>query len=335
MLRYFLFLAFIQAGPLFSAYIEFVGTDNPTAFNNHFIQEGDENHPYWFMAARARLEKLGHIFIAKTIQEVTNPDILLFQNIPPHIDSRNIDHLPGKKITVIQEPPVVIPILHDLEFLSHFSRVVTFRDDFAKLGPRFIHYCFDAKLNMPHFLPSFSERKFSCMVLSNKTSPEKEENYSERTRLIKYYDTQHKNIDFFHLYGHGWERLHTPCYKGITDSVFSTMKGYKFVFVFENWLNHSGYISEKIFNAFEAGSIPIYSGACNIRDYIPDGCFIDFTEFGSYEELHYFLTSIDEDFWLIMQENIRNFLQSEAANRFEKGKLADAIVTAVLESVDL
>lgn len=332
MRTFLLFIPFFYLTQLFSTYIEFVGSDDPEAFNAYVIKEGDENNGYWMIAARARLEKLGFTFVAKDLKNITNPDILLFENIQPHINSANIDRLPGKKITVIHEPPVVIPILHDLEFLSHFTRVVTFRDDFAKLGSRFIQYSFNAKHPMPDILPSFAERGFSCMVLSNKISPEKGENYSERRRLIHYYETNYPSSGLFQLYGAGWEKLHTTCYQGTTPSQLAVMKEHKFVFVFENWLNHSGYISEKIFDAFHAGSIPVYSGAYNIRDYIPDDCFIDFTLFSSYEELHNFLLSIDEPMWNLMQENIRSFLNSKASNRFNPGKLAEAITRAVIEA---
>ena len=48
---------------------------------------------------------------------------------------------------------------------------------------------------------------------------------------------------------------------------------YDFALCFEN-MAMAGYISEKIFDAFFSGCIPIYWGASDIREYIPENCFV-------------------------------------------------------------
>ena len=40
-----------------------------------------------------------------------------------------------------------------------------------------------------------------------------------------------------------------------------------------------GYITEKIFDSFAAWCVPVYWGASNVTDYIPEGCFIDRRKF--------------------------------------------------------
>lgn len=52
---------------------------------------------------------------------------------------------------------------------------------------------------------------------------------------------------------------------------------YKFIICFEN-SKTDGYITEKIFNVFLSGSIPIYDGAPNITDYIVPGSFIQYDD---------------------------------------------------------
>lgn len=54
---------------------------------------------------------------------------------------------------------------------------------------------------------------------------------------------------------------------------------YDFAFIFENLNNEMGAISEKIWDAFSAGSIPIYFGAPNIAGYIPSNCFVCYKSF--------------------------------------------------------
>ena len=39
--------------------------------------------------------------------------------------------------------------------------------------------------------------------------------------------------------------------------------------------NVNGYVTEKIFDAFKAGCVPVYWGAENITKYVPAECFID------------------------------------------------------------
>lgn len=52
---------------------------------------------------------------------------------------------------------------------------------------------------------------------------------------------------------------------------------YKFVLSIEN-SKTDGYVTEKIFNVFCSGSIPIYDGAPNILDYINEDAFIQFDD---------------------------------------------------------
>ena len=50
---------------------------------------------------------------------------------------------------------------------------------------------------------------------------------------------------------------------------------YKFIICFEN-SQTPGYVTEKIFNVFAAGSVAVYDGAPNITDYIVPGSFIQY-----------------------------------------------------------
>ena len=47
----------------------------------------------------------------------------------------------------------------------------------------------------------------------------------------------------------------------------------------------AGWINEKLFDAFLVGTVPIYRGAPDVHDYIPDDCFIDARRFETCEEL--------------------------------------------------
>lgn len=103
------------------------------------------------------------------------------------------------------------------------------------------------------------------------------------------------------LYGRGWERwwsrnsmwlpywrhLRTlmSIYKGACASKYDVLSRYNFALCFEN-MAMKGYITEKIFDCLYAGTIPLYLGAKDIADLIPEGAYIDCRIFSSWEEMH-------------------------------------------------
>lgn len=76
-------------------------------------------------------------------------------------------------------------------------------------------------------------------------------------------------IDFLHKYDNVLKDK--TCYH--SPELISIYSQYKFVICFEN-SKTPGYVTEKIFNVFLSGSIPIYDGAPNITDYIIPESFI-------------------------------------------------------------
>lgn len=69
---------------------------------------------------------------------------------------------------------------------------------------------------------------------------------------------------------------------------------YKFKIVFENRV-HPGYITEKTYDSFLAGSIPIYKGAPNIADFFNPDAFINCADYNSFEEVIERVKQIDND----------------------------------------
>ena len=63
------------------------------------------------------------------------------------------------------------------------------------------------------------------------------------------------------------------CYN--SPELISLYSQYKFIICFENSTT-PGYVTEKIFNVFLSGTIPIYDGAPNITDYINPHAFIQY-----------------------------------------------------------
>ncbi len=72
-----------------------------------------------------------------------------------------------------------------------------------------------------------------------------------------------------------------------------------------------GYISEKIFQCFAAGCVPIYTGSSNVTDYIPSNCFIDGRKLQNLENIS---PATYEEYL----NHIREFLKSDEAHLFSK-----------------
>ena len=62
--------------------------------------------------------------------------------------------------------------------------------------------------------------------------------------------------------------------------------------------------------------MPVYLGATNITDYIPQECFIDRRAFASDQELYLFLKRMDQETYEHYITAIQRYLASPAAQRF-------------------
>jgi Glycosyltransferase family 10 (fucosyltransferase) C-term/Fucosyltransferase, N-terminal len=75
----------------------------------------------------------------------------------------------------------------------------------------------------------------------------------------------------------------------------ATIGCYKFYLGFENTIEPD-YVTEKFFHALEAGAVPVYRGAPNIRDFAPgENSYIDVNDFAGPAELAAYLDRLDHD----------------------------------------
>jgi len=103
----------------------------------------------------------------------------------------------------------------------------------------------------------------------------------------------------------------TPYYQGVIGETeqdtwpsslakLKVLSQYKFCLCFENcfvdpWA--SDYLTEKIFDCFKSKTIPIYYGATNVQEHIPEDLYIDYRKFKSDSELTEYLHFFsNEDF---------------------------------------
>lgn len=214
-------------------------------------------------------------------------------------------------------------------------------------------YTFPAYFSPPPIGDYDKRKTLLCMIASNKgqTVHTRKDLYPERRKFLQWYEDKHP--DHFVYYGSGWNLPNHPsgflakvifklfkklnfglhkkrlCWKGRANSKLEVLKVCKFNLCFENNKGTNGYITEKIFDAFSCGTIPIYWGAPNILDFVPSNCFIDYRQFMDIRKLHDHIVSMSKDDYTKIQENIAQF-QKDAEVQFSierfKTKLAHEIL---------
>lgn len=207
--------------------------------------------------------------------------------------------------------------------------ILTWNDNIANQLP----YIIKCNIGQPRIIATtipvipFADRKLISCIYSNKSSHAKNSLYSERLRSIASFNSKAHNID---LYGIGWETSNLPyiqaSYRGSCKSKKAVLQLYKFSITFENVAGLPGLITEKIFDCFAAGTVPIYYGAPNVQDYIPSSCFVDFRRLRDYDELYSYLISMTEEEYQGYLDAARQFIESPAYFEFTSTRYVEVVM---------
>lgn len=176
--------------------------------------------------------------------------------------------------------------------------------------------------------------------------------YSERIRAL----VALRRLGNVDLYGHGWDistyrilrnlpysqslpymywmnrKALKAIYKGAVKSKYETLGRYRFALCYEN-MAMPGYITEKIFDCFFVGAIPVYLGAPDVVKYIPKGCFIDMRDFDSYAELHAYLLNLSDQDISSYREAAREYLSSEQYRPFTREAFVEQFEADLMETL--
>lgn len=305
-----------------------------------------DNGVYPFYLLKKMLSELG---IEISTHDILNPesaDLLIFLDVP-----RNLKSFPAekKKYLIITESQLIKPHNWDLAGHVHFQKIFTWNDDFVD--------------NVKYFKLNFSNKiettpvdnqlrpQFCCLVAGAKKNSHPLELYSKRVEAIRWFEENAPKD--FDLYGIGWDLFEFtgpifirvlnrikilrslfaekfPSYKGRIESKRTTMRQYQFSICFENAQGIPGYITEKIFDSMFAGCIPVYWGAPNIEKFIPKNCYIDKTDFNTYDELYTFMKGLSLGQIQEYQRNIISYLNSESSYDFSAEAYAETICQNIL-----
>jgi hypothetical protein len=239
----------------------------------------------------------------------------------------NLSLLPKEQMVLFMwEPPVVLKEMYTPEITACFSRIYTWDDDLVDQKTYF-KFFYPVWNPMIEEIPSFEQKKLCTFVSSNLKSSHPNELYTEREKAITFFE--HMQEDGFEFYGRGWNVESHPSYRGVIADKIGMIKNYRFSICYENTQGCKGYITEKIFDCFAAGNVPIYLGADNVTDYIPKDCFIDKRDFEDLDALYRFIKVMSKEEYEGYIERIRAFLKSPEAQLFSPTHFEDLFCEAV------
>lgn len=178
---------------------------------------------------------------------------------------------------------------------------------FKRITPYYFEKCLGNK--------KFSEKKLLTNISGNKSSDNPKELYSERKRIVKFFEKNYP--EQFDLYGIGWNKEEFPSYQGAPENKIEVYHNYKFALALENTKDVKGYVTEKIYDCLVAGIVPIYMGADDILLHVPGNCFIDYTQFDSLEQLADFLFSMSEEEYNRYQQAMEAFLAGDVQSHLD------------------
>ncbi len=313
--------------------------------NDAYVNRDDCLYPYFRL--KSLFAERGVDLSTCDINKPSESDFVLHLDMP--------DKPPGpseaeRAYLLALESPLIHPSNFERGLHARFRKVFTWDDRLAD-GGKYVKVNYSFRFPEVPARSSFAEAKPFCLIAANKKSSFPGELYSKRMEIIRWFQARHP--DQFDLYGFGWDRYYfhgpltrklnrlgrltralmppMPSYRGKVASKTQVMGKYRFAFALENITGVPGYITEKIFDCFFAGCVPIYLGAPNILEYVPKDAFIDMRDYQGLEALHSALAGMTAEEWLARRQAIRVYLGSEKALQFSADRFARTVVDSVLE----
>jgi hypothetical protein len=325
--------------------------------NRVFVPGAGPNGGEFFLPWRLLRER----FAARGV-ELNTPDRNAGRAVAFELHLNAQRRVPGEPpcYAFLYEDPLVRPLNGRLEHLRRYRKLFTWNLDLID-GERFV------RLDYPNDLAivavsGFDERDLFCVLLaSNKALryPDRRNLHDKRIEAIRYFEAHAP--ESFALYGRGWQipavrpgalgraakRLHEwrarldpdarpfPSWRGTVHRKSDVLTRARFAICYENTRGSPGYLSEKIFDCFTSGCVPVYIGGPHATDPIPRDAFIDGDRFASMGELFEYLKAIDPERFAEYQRAMRAFLASPAAERFGNEHFCRVLVETICSDLGI
>jgi hypothetical protein len=294
-------------------------------FLEGYTPVGDEL-AYTTVYLARRLRELGHDVSTLDMHDAGFYDQVFFLDYPTLFNKFYRELLARKHPNMhlmLCEPPIVRPDNYNPRKHAPFRTVLTWKQDLVKTDPqkyRLYHLANKLRVGVRSQIP-FAKRKLCTIVNSFMYSSAPNELYSERIKAVRWFEA-HAPGDF-DLIGLDWDKpfftgrlwifnfplrfayrrikllkkIKTHRYPSFIGpnkkSKHLTLQDYRFCIAYENSVEPD-YLSEKLFDSFFAGTVPIYLGEPSVEKLIPSGTFIDKRNFRTYDELYRYLSGMSE-----------------------------------------
>lgn len=239
---------------------------------------------------------------------------------------------------IVMEPPVVSPKLYRAlpELTRTFDEVYVHNVSGDGYSLKGVDRSRLRKLYWPQpyddVLPSYwnnKDRQRRLVVINGNHIPRSfnQQLYSRRIEAM----AALAKLGAVDLYGHGWakwwslrsmwppywlnRRALMSIYRGSCTSKYAVLSQYAFSLCFEN-MQMEGYLTEKLFDCLYAGAIPVYLGASNIGDLVPERAYVDSRKYDSWRDLWDGLCSLSDSQIESMKEAGRDFIRSEEMKKY-------------------
>jgi hypothetical protein len=303
-----------------------------------------------------RLRALGHQVATLDMDKLENFDAAIFFDHPTFLNHyyRRIRRMPGKKLYLfLSENEANRPDNYWRWNHRAFDKVFTWNPTLVD-HKKIWQYWHTVKIPSPFSIQVAEKTKFCVTISSQKYLSHPKALYAERVDIIRWFEREHP--EQFDLYGARWDRLYFsgllsrsnhvlhsfyakfpnsfhvrryPSHRGAVPNKKAVMRHYKFAVVYENAV-FPGYLTEKIFDAFFAGCVPVYLGAPDVLDNIPAEAFIDRRDFPNNEELYRYLSGMSEKEYLGRIRAIEEFVNGERIKPFSAEHFLDVFVRHIV-----
>lgn len=304
--------------------------------------------PDYVMSLLMKLEQLGVKFVTKKADAISSN--LPFFELHLEVQVPRLKKCP--RFLILLEEKHIRPQNYFLNKYN-YDLIFTWDPDIAsKVSGQ--QYVFPSYFSIPP-VGDFNERKqLLTLISANKgqTIHTRYDLYKERRKIVAWYEQNYS--DCFVHFGPGWNlpdhpngllakltfkflkklnvntRRSRANWRGVAESKLYELSKSKFNLCFENYRGAKGYVTEKIFDAFSCGTVPIYWGAEDIYDLVPSKCFIDYRQFTDIGALHQYISNMNKEEYTVIQENIRDF-QQKSWRKFSIEKFANDVSSQILQ----
>lgn len=274
---------------------------------------------------------------------------LIFFDFPKKISYFLKNHKNADKFLIIWESPIKAPANWEVKNHKHFKKIFTWDGKMAD-NKKYFKLLYSLKIPSRINIETENRKKLCTAIFGHKLQSHRQELYTERIKAIRWFEKNHP--EDFEFYGAGWDKYYFkdklfylnrikflsriikppfyPSYRGNAPAKKDVYKNYKFAICYENAKNFQAYITDKIFDCFFSGCIPIYWGASDITDYVPENTFIDKRKFKNYEELYDFIKNMPDEKYFNYLKAIKEFVESDKIYPFSAECFTDTLVKEIL-----